>query len=279
MNGYIKLHRALLEDPLWNQVPCAWGRVALVCLMTANWRPRKWFDGKREVLIPAGSLITSRPAMCKLARVTAQQYRDAISYLCGVGFCNQQTTKRYTVVTITKWATYQGDTDDENLQRTTKEPTENPLRTTPEEGKNVRREEQTLRPPGESETEQPGAEPEPGFSEAVGFEAWDQFVAAVQDAGLPASSQDLALMKSTWRTLDFNQRLRAITGLKERVEAGQYGEGSETRFRPNALNYLRDRHWERAVRRRNGGMASVDEVAKLVEESLCQRSARNRRCN
>jgi hypothetical protein len=135
MNGFIKLHRQLLDDPLWSQVPTPWFRVALAMLMTANWKPRKWFDGRQEITLPPGSLVTSRPSMCKLARVTPQQYRDALGYLSRTEFCNQQTTNRYTVVTITSWATYQGVESEENQQTTRKEPTENQQRTTPEEGK------------------------------------------------------------------------------------------------------------------------------------------------
>jgi len=135
MNGYIKLHRRLLEDPMWTQVPTAWGRVALAMLMTANWKPRKWFDGRREVVLPPGSLVTSRPSMCKLARVTPKEYRGAIQYLANTGFLGQETASRYTIVTITNWETYQGNGDPEGQETASKGPSEGQVRATPEEGK------------------------------------------------------------------------------------------------------------------------------------------------
>lgn len=135
MNGYIKLHRRLLEDPLWTQVPTAWGRVALAMLMTANWKPRKWFDGRREILLPPGALVTSRPSMCKLARVTPKEYRGAIQYLANTGFLGQQTASRYTVFTIENWDTYQGNGDPGGQQTASVGPSEGQLRATPEERK------------------------------------------------------------------------------------------------------------------------------------------------
>lgn len=145
MSGYIKLWRRLLDDPLWTQVPTAWLRVALAILLLATWKAAKWFDGVQEIELPAGSLVTSRPSMCKQARVTSQQYRDALSYLEKTGFSTSKRTSRYTVITVCNWARYQGDSENENQveneERTSKEPTKNQPRTTSEEVKKGRRQE------------------------------------------------------------------------------------------------------------------------------------------
>lgn len=106
-NGFIKLHRSVLNDPIWAQLPDAWLRVFLAILLIANWKPHSWFDGERKVLIPAGSLVTSRDSMCGIARVTSKQYRRAIQYLTKTEFLEQKTTKRYTILTVRNWAVYQ----------------------------------------------------------------------------------------------------------------------------------------------------------------------------
>ncbi len=108
LSGWVKIHRKILDDPLWAQMPCAYFRVAFVMLVKANHAPRKWFDGRVEVLIPRGALITSRPSMCADARVTPRQYRDAMACLEQVGYLTSKRTNRYTTVTITNYEGYQG---------------------------------------------------------------------------------------------------------------------------------------------------------------------------
>ncbi len=136
MNGYIKLHRKLLENPLWTCAPTAYFRVALVMLLNANWKDRAWFDGRAEIVIPRGSLVCSRPSMCRQARVTAQQYRGALAYLQLTQFLTSRTTNRYTIVTITNYERYQGEGETEEP---TEEPQNNQQTTTPEEGKNCKK--------------------------------------------------------------------------------------------------------------------------------------------
>lgn len=135
--GYIKIWRILLEDPLWTQVPTACLRVALAILLTATWKSTKWFDGAREIELPAGSLVTSRPSMCKLARVTPQQYRDALTYLEQTRFLTSKKTNRYTVLSVSNWARYQSEVDS---REPAQEPAKNQQRTTSEEVKKVKTE-------------------------------------------------------------------------------------------------------------------------------------------
>jgi hypothetical protein len=78
-------------------------------------------------------------------------------------------------------------------------------------------------------------------------------------------------MKQRWRIMSFEQRMDAIQGLNDRIAVGQYGPDSDARFRPNAVNYLLQRQWERSPRPRKSGIASAAEVIEIVERSLERR--------
>ncbi|MFB3778801.1 MAG: hypothetical protein ACE141_14380 [Bryobacteraceae bacterium] len=133
-SGYVKLWRRLMEDPLWTQAPASWLKVALGILMQAAWRPGKWFDGQREIPINPGFLVTSRQSMCRDCGVSPREYRGAMSFLRKTGFCDQVTTKRYTIITIRNWASYQGGETSEDDQTTKSRPSRDQVATTSEEG-------------------------------------------------------------------------------------------------------------------------------------------------
>ncbi len=58
--GWVRIHRGLLKHPLMVQLPAEWFRVWIFILLRANFQPTTWWDGRREVSLPAGSFITSR---------------------------------------------------------------------------------------------------------------------------------------------------------------------------------------------------------------------------
>lgn len=149
--GWIKLHRSFLDHPIWRDVPPAWSRVALAILLMANHQCRKWYDGHDEIEIPAGSFVTSAEKFGVVAGVSRQQFRDATQLLEKTHFITSKRTNRYTIITVTNWAAYQGDDAKENQrsnhQGTSREPAENQPRTTNKKDKKERREEITPQPP------------------------------------------------------------------------------------------------------------------------------------
>jgi hypothetical protein len=77
--GYVRLYRSLLEHPLVTQLPAAWFRIFVVILLRVNWRPGVWWDGSRNVDVPAGSMITSVDKLGRLSRATTKQTRGALT--------------------------------------------------------------------------------------------------------------------------------------------------------------------------------------------------------
>jgi len=128
--GYIRVYRSLLDHPLWTTVPDAWLRVALAILLRANWRPVSLASAEGEIRLQPGSLLTSSEKLAELSRTSRQQVRDALAYLESTGFITSRRTNRYTVITVSNWATYQSDNltgnQRRNHQRTSKEPAGEP---------------------------------------------------------------------------------------------------------------------------------------------------------
>ena len=106
--GYVAVHRALLEHPLVTQFPPAWFRIFIVILLKTNWKPARWWDGTKEVTIPAGSFVTSIEKLSKIAKVSAKQTRGCLQYLSTAKTAAIKTTSHYTVITLLKWDAYQG---------------------------------------------------------------------------------------------------------------------------------------------------------------------------
>src|SRR5436309_2912166 len=94
--GYVLLYRKLLEHPLVHQLSAAWFRVFIVILLKVNWKPGVWWDGTKEVIIPAGSLITSVDKLRRISRVSVKQVRGCLAYLKTANIAAIETAKQYT---------------------------------------------------------------------------------------------------------------------------------------------------------------------------------------
>jgi hypothetical protein len=110
--GYIRLHRRLLQNPIWTQLAPAVLKVAIYFLLRANYRPAQWYDGSSSVDIPAGSFITSYAHAAKDCAISVQQVRDAFGHLFRTQFATYRRTHRWTLVTVVNWSGYQASPDD-----------------------------------------------------------------------------------------------------------------------------------------------------------------------
>lgn len=145
--GFVKLYRKVLANPIWKQCSPAVWKVFCLCLIEANWKENQWFDGRKTVILPAGSLVTSLNSICEKANVSRKQARDALDWLVKLEITAQVRTHHYTVVTFTNWAVYQTIEVDEGTVNGTARAheghTKGTARALPKEVKKVRREEES----------------------------------------------------------------------------------------------------------------------------------------
>lgn len=120
-HGWVCLHRALLDHPIWRSVPKDWLRVFLAILLNANWRAELWWDGRAEIEIPAGSLATSVAALSKEARTKPDTTRGALRHFQETKVITIAATTRYSLITLCNWERYQNE--DESEPKPTPKPT------------------------------------------------------------------------------------------------------------------------------------------------------------
>ena len=147
-DGYIKLHRAVLDSYLWSMKPDH-TMVAMTCLLLANWREGSVWSAGQKVVIPRGSFMTSIDKLAKASRVSPKVVRTALANLERAGFLANQSTSRHRIISITNYEDYQSRDDDagkpegkaEGRPRASQGQSSGKPRATIEEGKKGRREE------------------------------------------------------------------------------------------------------------------------------------------
>lgn len=128
MNGYIKLHRKLIEWGWYSDANTK--ALFLHLLLTANYRPREY----RGVQLNPGDTVVGFKALSEQLGMTVQEVRTAMKHLESTGEITRKSTNKFSVVSIAKWESYQ--LDDADL--TNKQQTTNKQLTTPKEGKKER---------------------------------------------------------------------------------------------------------------------------------------------
>lgn len=99
--GWIKLHRKFTEWE-WADEP---NTVALFIhlLMMVTHKDKRY----RGISLNPGQVITGRNALSEKTGLSVQQVRTALDHLKATNEITIKSTKRYSVVTINKWETYQ----------------------------------------------------------------------------------------------------------------------------------------------------------------------------
>lgn len=130
MEGWIKLHRSLIEWEWYNEPQVF--QVFLHCLLKANHKDKKW----RGTVIKKGSFITSYGHLSEQTHLTIQKIRTVLGKLKVTKEIGIKTTNKYTMITVCNYKVYQGDEGESNKQVTNKQQSNNNQITTNKNVKN-----------------------------------------------------------------------------------------------------------------------------------------------
>lgn len=130
MQGYIKLHRQLLEWEWYKNTPVK--TLFIHCLLRANHADKKW----QGVLIKKGSFITSYENLSIETGLSYKQVRTALDKLKLTGEVAHQTTSQYSIITINNWDKFQIEGIQEGSQRANEGQAEGSQRATNNNDKN-----------------------------------------------------------------------------------------------------------------------------------------------
>lgn len=101
-NGYIKLHRSILNWEWWSDEKTT--RVFLWLLLNAQWEDSRF----RGYEVPRGSLVTSYKSISENLGISVKSARVAIEHLKRTGEVAVKGHPHFSIVTITNWEKYQG---------------------------------------------------------------------------------------------------------------------------------------------------------------------------
>lgn len=133
MIGWIKLHRKML-DWGWYKDPAV-KIVWLHLLLTVN-REDSEFKGHK---VPVGAGVFGRKELAGASGLTEKQVRRALEVLEKGQQIGIQRTNKFSIITITKWADYQEQGQQQGQQRANRGPTKGQQRATDKEVKKIRK--------------------------------------------------------------------------------------------------------------------------------------------
>lgn len=112
--GWIKLHRELMDKPIWESSTPEQKVILITLLMMANHAEREWeFQGEKYKAQP-GQFVTSLPSIAKKAGngISIQNVRTALNRFEKYDFLTCTSTNKNRLVTIVNWGFYQQTEDD-----------------------------------------------------------------------------------------------------------------------------------------------------------------------
>lgn len=181
MDGWIKIHRAMLDWEWWDDAIMV--KSYLSMLLMASVRQHRW----RGVPIEPGQFVTSRATLAMRLNISQQQVRTVLRRLVETGEITVQPQAQYTIVTVVNWAEYQtgsnqpdnqvfehkNDAAQPNLQPACNQPATSQQPTT-EEGKEVKNNLNIPRAPRREDPDDGQKQPQP--QTCLTFEQfWDMY--------------------------------------------------------------------------------------------------------
>lgn len=105
-DGAFVVARAIFNSSLWTMRPedC---KLAVTCLGIANWKPKKWFDGEKDIMIQRGQFVRSLDDLAEASRLTKKTLRTSLQHLLNCGFLARNRAQTYVLYTIPKYSHYQ----------------------------------------------------------------------------------------------------------------------------------------------------------------------------
>ncbi len=112
--GWIKVHRTLLEKPIWTEATPEQKVILMALLLLANHGEKQWeWKGKRFTAQP-GQFVTSLPSLVQKCgkSMSIQKVRTALKRFERYEFLTDESTPQNRLITIVNWGIYQGLNED-----------------------------------------------------------------------------------------------------------------------------------------------------------------------
>ena len=117
-NGYIQLHRKLLENPIFMKAELL--QLFIYCLLKANHKPEKFIWNGSEITIERGQFITGRIAMAKDLNQSESATYKRLQLLNKLKIITLKSNNKFTLLSVCKYDIYQATKNQKEQQRNNK---------------------------------------------------------------------------------------------------------------------------------------------------------------
>ena len=109
MDGWITLHRKLLDKPIWHESTPEQKVILITLMLMANHKEKQWEWQGRPYKAKPGQFVTSINSIVERSGkgVSAQNVRTALKRFEKYEFLTNQSTKQNRLITIVNWGFYQ----------------------------------------------------------------------------------------------------------------------------------------------------------------------------
>jgi hypothetical protein len=126
-NGFVFLHRVLLDKPIWNRSTPEQKCILIALLLMASWKEKDFEFSGEKYYLKAGQFITSLEKIAEKGGkgISIQNVRTALLRFEKFGFLTNESTNQNRLITIINWEFYQKELKNQqtNQQATNKQPT------------------------------------------------------------------------------------------------------------------------------------------------------------
>jgi endonuclease III-like uncharacterized protein len=107
MQGWIKLHRKLLENAVMSKG--AYLQIWLALLLLANHKETEFIFNNRKQVLQPGQLITGRKKLKEITGIPESTIEDILRYLENEKQIRQQKTSKFRIISVCNWHIYQNE--------------------------------------------------------------------------------------------------------------------------------------------------------------------------
>ncbi len=139
MNGWIKLHRKVIDNPIFDKPELF--KLFVYCLLAAGHEEKKIIWNDKEEILPKGSFITGREKLSKELKQSESMIRRNLKILENISVITRKSTNKYTVINVVNYGIYQGSDLEIDQPATNQRPTSDQPATTNKKYKNYKNKE------------------------------------------------------------------------------------------------------------------------------------------
>lgn len=118
MSGWIKVHREIIEKPIWIESTPEQKTILITLLMMANHQEKLWEWKGEKYKVKPGQFITSLDSIVQKAGngISIKNARTALKRFEKYGFLANESTNKNRLITIVNWGFYQ-DSEEETASK------------------------------------------------------------------------------------------------------------------------------------------------------------------